>query len=242
MKAPKGSAHGEANGSNDGAFETDFTAYERDLARGLAVSGEGRSYFARGRLQVLRARLHALGLATPTLLDFGCGDGSSTALYHELLEVQSVTGVDRSRELLGAARAHHAGEHDEFREDHELPPTPAFDGAFSNGVFHHLALEDREPAARYVFERLRPGAWFALCENNPWNPGTRWVMSRIEFDKDAILLSANRARSILMAAGFQIASTDSLFFFPHSLRWLRGLEPRLRSVPFGAQYMVLARK
>jgi len=38
--------------------------------------------------------------------------------------------------------------------------------------------------------------------NNPWNPGTRYVMSRCEFDEDAITLSPPQCRKLLRSSGF----------------------------------------
>ena len=90
--------------------------------------------------------------------------------------------------------------------------------------------------------RLRPGAPFAFCENNPWNPGTRWVMRRIPFDRDSIPIALPEARRLLREVGFEILASDALFFFPRILRWLRPLERPLVALPLGAQYLVLARK
>jgi hypothetical protein len=83
---------------------------------------------------------------------------------------------------------------------------------------------------------------FAFWENNPWNPGTRWVMSRIPFDRDAIKVGARRAVRMLEAAGFTVLRTEYLFIFPHALRRLRALERPLARFPLGAQYQVLAQK
>jgi hypothetical protein len=82
----------------------------------------------------------------------------------------------------------------------------------------------------------------ALWENNPWNPGTRYVMSRIPFDHDAITLNTRQSRRLVMAAGFEVLRTDYLFVFPHFLRWLRTLEAPLSSIPIGGQYELLCRK
>ena len=43
-------------------------------------------------------------------------------------------------------------------------------------------------------------------------------------------------------AGFPDASVKYRIFFPHFLRALRPLEPRLTWLPLGAQYYVLGRK
>src|SRR5207248_830247 len=94
----------------------------------------------------------------------------------------------------------------------------------------------------YVHRALRPGGLFALWENNPWNPGTRYVMRRIPFDRDAIVLSAREVRHLVEQSGFEVLRTDFLFIFPRALRWFRFLERPLSAWPLGAQYQVLCRR
>src|SRR5262249_44564113 len=88
----------------------------------------------------------------------------------------------------------------------------------------------------------RPGGRVAVFENNPWNPGTRMVMRRIPFDRDASPLPAIRLRRLLRAAGFEVELTRHAFVFPNVLRRLRPLERWLAPAPIGAQYVVLARR
>jgi SAM-dependent methyltransferase len=123
-----------------------------------------------------------------------------------------------------------------------LQPSGQFQLAYCNGVFHHIESERRADALSYLHRSLSPGGYFAFWENNPWNPGTRLVMRRIPFDRDAQLLSPPAARTLLARAGFEILSTDFLFIFPRALAELRPLEAALSRVPAGGQYMVLARK
>jgi SAM-dependent methyltransferase len=124
----------------------------------------------------------------------------------------------------------------------EYKPSEGVDLAYCNGVFHHIAPAEREQAARYIFDRLRPGGVFGFWENNPWNLGARWVMSRCAFDRDAVLLTPPAAASLLRAVGFEMVCTNYLFIFPKCLSFLRFLEPGLSGIPLGAQYLVLGRK
>src|SRR5262245_46421534 len=48
-----------------------------------------------------------------------------------------------------------------------------------------------------VFRAVRPGGLFAFWENNPWNPGTRYIMAQCEFDRDAMMLSTGQAERLL---------------------------------------------
>ena len=103
-------------------------------------------------------------------------------------------------------------------------------------------VSERAQVVTYIARALRPGGLFALWENNPWNPGTRYVMSRISFDRDAITLTHSETRRLLKTGGFQILRTDFLFIFPKALSWLRGIEPSVSRLPLGAQYQVLCRR
>ena len=98
-------------------------------------------------------------------------------------------------------------------------------------------------ALQHIYRALKPGGFFAFFENNPWNPGTRWIMSRIPFDRDAVLLAHREARTLLRNAGFTLVGKSRfLFFYPHGLSVFRFSEQYLSSIPFGAQYLVLAQK
>jgi SAM-dependent methyltransferase len=116
------------------------------------------------------------------------------------------------------------------------------DLVYCNGVFHHIPLGERNSSLDYIRRCLRPGGIFALWENNPWNPGTRYVMSQCSFDQDAIAIPATEAKHLLQALGFQVISVHYLFFFPRFLKLFRSLEPLFSRLPFGAQYQILGKK
>jgi SAM-dependent methyltransferase len=229
-----------------GLDRVDFDAYAGDydaaLERGLSVSGEDKAYFARGRVEWLARCLHAAAVRPRTVLDFGCGTGSAAPFLLEILGADRILGVDPSAGSLDVARRSFASARVEFAPLQEFRPEGRFDLVFCNGVFHHIPPAARPHAVDSVLRSLRPGGLFACWENNPWNPGTRYVMSRIPFDRDAIPLAPPEARRLLRASGFDVVRTDFLFIFPRVLRALRGLEPRLSRLPLGAQYQVLGRR
>jgi SAM-dependent methyltransferase len=228
--------------SEKSEFDLYASNYDAALAQGLAVSGESKDFFAQGRVKWLAKCLAELGVQPQRLLDFGCGTGSSTPFLLGLNDTCRLTGVEVSAKSLERARRLHGSARAEFALAGDCQPDGTHDLAFCNGVFHHIAPDQRGRCVDYVFRSLRPGGFFAFWENNPWNPGTRYVMSRIPFDRDAITLSCVEARRLLKAGGFEIVRTDSLFYFPRALGWLRGLEPVLARLPLGAQYQVLCRK
>ncbi|HEV8542732.1 MAG TPA: class I SAM-dependent methyltransferase [Verrucomicrobiae bacterium] len=227
---------------NNPEFDQYAEDYDAALAKGLSVSGESKDYFAEGRAKWLGQCLQRLRVEPDTILDFGCGTGSATPYLLKLTGAKKLVGVEVSLQSIKVAERIHGAPNVQFKLSSEYQPNGEIALAFCNGVFHHIPLSERPGAVKYVFDSLRPGGFFALWENNPWNPGTRYVMSRIPFDKDAITLSFLETKRLLRSAGFGIERTDFLFIFPRSLSVLRPFEGLVRGLPVGAQYQVLARK
>ena len=175
------------------------------------------------------------------VLDYGCGTGSATPFILECLNPELLIGVDISSASLEVARENFDRSDISF-EPIGQPREIFFDVAFCNGVFHHIAPDERQASLQYIFQSLRPGGIFALFENNPWNPATRYVMSRCAFDHDAITLSPFEARSRMKNSGFRILTTRHLFMFPAFLKHLRFLESPLSPLPVGTQYVVVGMK
>jgi SAM-dependent methyltransferase len=163
-------------------------------------------------------------------------------LLEEGLAAESVIGVDPSQCSIERAEHEYSAAHRRFEQIDEYQPHQNVDLVYCNGVFHHIPVAKRAKAAAYVWRALKPGGYWAFWENNPWNPGTRFIMSRVPFDRDAVPLYASEARYLLQAAGFHIVRTDYLFIFPKFLKTLRWIEPALAKYPFGGQYLVLGRK
>ena len=222
--------------------EAEFDAfahdYDRHLSKGLALAGESKEHFARARIEWVRERLAEWGHPTATALDFGCGTGTSTPLLREILGLESVIGVDVSAKSLALAPVS-PGVSYELVAD--TPPT-GIDLAFTNGVFHHISPEDRIGSATYLRDALRPHGVLALWENSPYNPATHYGMRTNEFDRDAVMVRPGEVRSFLRRSGFRVLRTDFLFIFPHVLKSLRWIEPRVSRLPIGGQYVVFAQR
>lgn len=222
-------------------FDAYAHRYEETLNRGLAVSGESRDHFAERRIRFLAGCLRRIGSNPREVLDYGCGDGSSARVLLAELGAEAVVGVDESELSVEVARAS-AIPGTRFESLAGFEPAGSADLAYCNGLFHHIPPEERPAALARIRKALRPGGLFAFWENNPWNPGTRFVMRRIPFDRDAVPLSVRTACRMLRAGGFEVMRTDFLFIFPRALKWLRVLEEPLHKAPLGAQYQVLTRR
>lgn len=216
--------------------------YDEALNQGLSATGEGKDYFAQGRIRWLGKCLSDMDEHPCQLMDYGCGDGSTSELLLAMNQESSLIGVDTSGKSLELANRKYAGERASFRSIAQYEPRGELDLAYCSGVFHHIPVAERTSALDYIWRSLRPGGIFSLWENNPWNPGTRYVMWRIPFDRDAITLTPPETASLLQTGGFEILRKDSLFYFPKQLKYLRWIEPYLSGLPFGGQYHVLCRK
>lgn len=223
-------------------FDEIAEQYDAVLNEGLSVTGETKDYFARARVRWLHGRLSALGVSPRSILDFGCGTGSAIPLLRDAFSPDRIVGADISEASLREARRRHQDAATTFCDIRELGPEERFDLVFTNGVLHHIPPADRPGTWAAIARWMASGGFFALWENNPRNPGTRWVMSRLPFDRDAVPLVPGECRRAARDVGLDVVATDHLFFFPAILRWLRPLEPHLRGVPLGGQYMVLCRK
>jgi trans-aconitate methyltransferase len=226
----------------DSDFDDYASNYEEVLDRALAATGERAAYFARGRVLWLRRRLEQMGFEPQTIMDFGCGTATATPYLLQMLGGERVVGIDASVASLAVARARFGSLSAEFLLPSQYRARGEIDLAYCNGVFHHVPASERGDCLDFVHSCLKPGGCFALWENNSWNPGTRHVMSKIAFDKDAVCLTAAEARRLVRRAGFTAICTDYCFLFPRSLRYLRPLEFLAAKLPLGAQYMVLCRK
>ena len=224
-----------------------FDAYARDyegaLNRGLSLTGESRDYYARRRVEITRDACRRLGLQPATICDYGCGTGDTLPLFRELFTAERLIGLDPSTASLAEARRRHAT----CAVEWSTPEAGAamaneVDAVYCNGVFHHIPPPERVAAARQIMRLLRPGGGWFFWENNPLNPGTRRVMARIPFDRDAITLRSSEARRLGEAASGKWVETSFHFYFPNFLRAFRGTEKWMRRLPLGGQYLVVLRK
>lgn len=226
-------------------FDLHAADYEAQCMHGLGVSGESKEFFARGRLSFLAKFLQRTQILSPRrIVDYGCGLGDVTALLAETFPGSSTVGLDVSERCVERARRERASDTVSFATigDDTASSNTLADLLHLNGVIHHVAPSQRPALLASLWRLIRPGGVLALFENNPLNPGTRIVMSRIPFDRDAQTVTAWGARRLLRSAGFQILETAYLFYFPRPLRALRPAERWLVKLPLGAQYGIVAIK
>jgi SAM-dependent methyltransferase len=227
-------------------FDEYAETYEAAVRQGVRLSGETPEFFAQARVQFLVRELRRRGSFPHVrrILDYGCGTGGTSRLLQAAFPCVEVVGVDSSAGMIREACSRNAQPSLRFEELGSPPRLreSGFDLVYSCNVFHHIDPVHRPATLRALFDCTAAGGYLALVENNPWNPGTRAVMARVSFDRDAVPLNPSNVRKLTVSTGFHVSLARSLFFFPRFLAGLRFLEPMLAPLPLGAQYAVLARK
>jgi trans-aconitate methyltransferase len=226
--------------TRDNGFSDYAESYDDACNQGLRLTGENRDYFARKRVEYVQ-RLFPDPSVVTSIIDFGCGLGDTAPHLWQCFPRASVLGLDSAEAVVARAQERYGGERAAFRCG-DPPPDAGASLVYCNGVLHHIPLPLRPQVLRKIHASLAPDGLFALWENNPWNPGTRLVMSRIPFDREAETLSVLTARALLRAAGFEIVRCSFRFYFPSPLKMLRPIEGLFERVPLGAQYCVFARR
>lgn len=220
-----------------------YAKHYRDLHRAnIAITGEDPDYFA--RYKVLDLVKETRNMNIKKILDFGCGIGNSLPVLAELFPKSEVIGADVSSASLEMAS--------ELTDEKvsllklEDPPYPIKDETFDlilvSCVFHHIPHEKHASIIAELYRTLSPNGLLAIFEHNPWNPLTVNAVNTCQFDVNAVLLSAKKAKKALKALPFNDVKVRYRIFFPHALRWLRFFERWLVHLPLGAQYYVIGRK
>ena len=222
-----------------------FASEYRDLhAANIKLSGETPEYFAEYKIVDIVSESVRLGGETqPRVLDFGAGVGYSVPFFARHLPGARVTCLDVSRKSLEIGELLHPGRAEFRRFDGKAIPydEETFDIALASCVFHHIPHAEHVALLAEIRRVLKPDGLLFVFEHNPLNPLTRHAVNTCPFDENAHLIHAPVMRRRALAAGFDRAHVKYRIFFPHALRGLRPLEPKLTWLPLGAQYYVLAR-
>lgn len=229
--------------SQPAAFDSDCERYRAELHQGLKFSGESADYFASRRASITSQLVAKFtSRCTTKILDYGCGIGTAARPLLTAFPEAGLVGFDIATDATRRA----ATTHDDLNATwtntmHDLLSN-SIDVIYCNGVFHHIPVMQRNECLSEIARVLKPGGVICLWENNPWNPGTRWIMRQIPFDRDAICLSSFETKARIRRAGLIVRRTEFHFYFPHILRACRGMEPLLTQLPLGGQYVVCAQK
>ena len=220
-------------------YASDYEGMLRDPMRDGFV--ENREFYHRRKwLLILNfLRNHKIDISKMEWLDVGCG--KCELLGYGRAHFGRVVGCDPSREMV-----RNAGKIEVRLQDAPavLPfPDGSFDFATAVCVYHHVEELDRLPLTQEVQRVLRPNGTFCMIEHNPFNPVTRFIVSRSPIDVDAHLLTAHTAQRYSRAAGLRTMGTEYFLYLPEKLYdKAPRFEGLLGKLPLGGQYAMFARK
>ena len=216
--------------------------YEAVINDYVGVFGQPQEFYTRAKADHLRHILDAKG-GTKTLevLDVGCGHG----LVHPYLSGTSyrLTGIDVAEDAIEIARRRNPHVDYDVYDGSRLPyADETFDVLFTICVMHHVAVDQRDTFLSEARRVLRPGDTFVIFEHNKLNPLVQWIVARIPFDRNAVLLTSWHTQKLVRNAGFREIDCNYILFFPFDVAPLRKVEDYLGWLPMGAQYCVAAIK
>ncbi|THD53315.1 MAG: class I SAM-dependent methyltransferase [Bradyrhizobium sp.] len=219
-------------------FDSYRSNYRDVVQSSIDFSGLPHSFFMRAKADLLRDLIaRRLGPEKPAMLDVGCGVGS----FHPLLRgmVGRLSGIDVSSASIAQARADNRDVDYQGFDGSSFPFDDAgFDLVTAICVLHHVAPAQWQHFINEMRRVLRPGGLICVIEHNPLNPLTRLAVSRCEFDRDAVLLGAGKARKLLAAGGLHEIGARYFLLLPWEAKPARVVEGALSNVPLGAQYAV----
>lgn len=224
-------------------FDHHAKTYESDVTDAIGILGTEIDALAGEKARLLLSVMNTDCRPPSELsfLDVGCGIGSIERELSPL--VGAVTGVDVSHASLDRARivapraayAQYNGE--------QLPfPECTFDAAFTSCVLHHVPPVERDRFVSEMVRVVKPGGAIGVIEHNPFNPVTRWIVSRCAFDADAVLLTRRETAGLFEHAGARVAGWRYIGFWPRRSAWIESMEQHFSRLPAGAQYCLWATK
>jgi SAM-dependent methyltransferase len=219
-------------------FDEYIENYNSLLSDATNFFSSSEEYFAKYKVSIAkRVVQNNLG----NILEYGCGIGRNLPYLREAFPGTSLFGSDIAVASLDLA-AKENPEINFFCEDGKVEMAEKFDLIFVAGVFHHVALAERQEVSKILFDRLRPNGTLIIFEHNPFNPVTCKIVNDCPYDNDALLLKPKELKNLLSNSGFSEVSSYFCLFFPPKFKKFLAYEKILSWLPLGGQYYVQATK
>jgi SAM-dependent methyltransferase len=216
-------------------FDSYRDNYRDVVQSSIDFSGLPHSFFMRAKADLLRDLIARFEMQNPAMLDVGCGVGSFHPLLRDL--TGRLSGIDVSSVSIERARADNPDVDYRAFDGRSFPfADGGFDLVTAICVMHHVAPNQWTHFIGEMRRVVRPGGLICVIEHNPLNPLTRLAVARCEFDRDAVLLGAGKARKLMEAGGLRAVNAHHFLLLPWETKLARRIEGALGAIPLGAQY------
>lgn len=230
---------------NKQEFDKFADEYQNIHSQNIKLSGENPEFFSEYKVIDLKTIAKQFRLPEkPTILDFGCGVGSSIGMMYKHFPMANIYGVDVSEKSIAIAQQRFSEvAHIQVYDGKILPfAAETFDIVFAACVFHHIPQSSYQMIFQEIHRVLKPQGVFVIFEHNPLNPLTIHAVNTCPFDENAVLIRSNHLKQMLTEKYFSSVRHAYRIFFPNVLAGLRPLEKYLTWFPLGAQYYVVSQK
>ncbi len=225
-------------------FDNYVFDYRKIESENVKISGADSYYFSEYKILELKERLNNRNISS--ILDLGCGDGSSLFFLNKYFPETKIYGIDISMESIRIAVNKNIPNTFCCKYDGNVIPfnNNLFDIVFISCVLHHVPIKYHYNLMKECYRVLKEEGIICAFEHNPYNILTRIIVKNCVFDKNSVLVSSGHIKKILFKNGFKNLKVRYTIFFPRFsiFRLLIFLESYLYFVPLGGQYYVLADK
>ncbi|MCI0449411.1 MAG: class I SAM-dependent methyltransferase [Chlorobi bacterium] len=225
------------------SFDDYVETYKKEVQDSINFIGQDVDFFIelKADLIIKLAEKNFGNLDGIKVLDIGSGIGLLDFFLKD--KIKNLRGVDVSAGAVENAGKKNPGVSYTTYDGGRLPyDDRTFDFCFAVNVMHHVLPEMWKNFSNEMHRVLKKGGITAVFEHNPLNPLTRLAVAKCEFDRDAVLLSHKKIKSLLSQAGFTLGEDAYIIFFPFKSKFFRSAESLLKWLPLGAQQFVSGRK
>lgn len=229
--------------NNEISFGDYVYNYQQKIQESIDFAGQDADFFIQVKAEMVieLVKKYCGNTDSAKVLDIGSGLGLVDAYLTG--SINNLFGVDIEEDVVSKARVNNPKVNYSLYNGEHLPfDDNVMDFCFAINVMHHVPPSLWQNFTNEMLRVLKPGRVAAVYEHNPLNPLTRRVVSKCEFDRDAVLLSHNKLTNLFMRSGFALCEDAYILFFPFKGRFFRTIEKGLKWIPLGAQQFVLGKK
>jgi ubiquinone/menaquinone biosynthesis C-methylase UbiE len=221
-------------------FDSFASEYRSVHSQNLHFTGAESEFYS--EYKILEVLKRTKNDAPALILDFGCGDGTTSYFFSKHFPDQFIHGIDISAASIKIANEKNIANSEFKIFDGEIIPfdSETFDVVFIANVLHHIDFELHQQVLCECRRVLKHNSSVFVFEHNPLNPVTRKLFNDCIFDRDAKLLRQKYLHKQMLLSGFEQINTSYHLFFPRQkiFKAFHYLERYLTAVPVGGQYCI----